>query len=68
MRRTGTLKLNEAVIHDKDEVDLWGVQGVPGALYPTKAVAEVAARLAFPEQRPEQRYARLYSMKFYRSY
>lgn len=68
MTRTSTLQVNEAVIPDKDEVDLWGVRGIPGALYPTKAVAEVAARLAFPEQRPEQRYARLYSMKFYRSY
>lgn len=68
MGHIASLSLNEVRIPDKDEVDLWGVRGIPGALYPTKAVAEVAARLAFPEQRPEQRYARLYSMKFYRSY
>jgi hypothetical protein len=45
-------------------VSLWGVRGIPGTLYPTKIVAEVAARLAFSHEGPDQRYARIFYTLF----
>jgi hypothetical protein len=40
-------------------VTLWHIAGVP-SVYPTKIVAEAAARLRFPDETIERRYARLY--------
>lgn len=45
-------------------VELWHVRGLPGVLYPTKMAAEVATRLSFAGEGPDERYSRI----FYRFY
>lgn len=43
---------------------LWYVKGIPGYYYPTKTVAEMAARLVFPEESPDRRYGRIFYETF----
>lgn len=45
-------------------VTLWRVVGIAGKLYPTKMAAEVAARLQFPDEGPDERYARVFYRRF----
>ena len=45
-------------------VTLWGVRGIPGTMYPTKIVAEMAARYVFTHEGPDQRYARIFYTLF----
>ena len=61
------IDLNQARIdEDTDQgVTLWSVRGLDG-WWPTKIVAEVAARRAFPEEAGEIRYARVFYSTFYR--
>jgi hypothetical protein len=56
--------LFEAEIQRRDSVQLWGVQGLTKRLYPTKMVAEIAARARFPDEAESTRYARI----FYKTY
>lgn len=43
-----------------EDVVLWGVHGIGGTFYGTKELAERAARVAFPEEDPHKRYARIF--------
>jgi hypothetical protein len=57
------LTVNEATIpvmetRHRTFVELWYVFGASG-MYPTKIVAEEAARLRFPHEDPDARYARI---------
>lgn len=45
-------------------VILWGVRGIPDSLYPTKMVAEVAARQIFNGESESERYSRIYYCEF----
>lgn len=56
------MQLEDCVIRYGLEVELWYVIGLPGRLYPTKIVAEAAARQAFPVDR--DRYNRVYYKTF----
>ena len=56
--------LCDAEIRRQDSIQLWGVQGIVGRLYPTKMVAEIAARSRFPDEAESTRYARI----FYKTY
>jgi hypothetical protein len=40
------------------------VLGIDRALFPTKIVAETAARMTFPGETVEQRYARIFFITF----
>ena len=53
----------EVQVRKEDSVELWGFTG-GDQLYPTKMLAERAARIAFPDEDPYKRYARI----FYRRY
>lgn len=46
-------------------VQLWAVQGIEGAFYPTKMVAEQAARITFPKE-PNNAYGRIHYSVFVR--
>ena len=59
-----TVYLGDTKIVQQDSVQLWGIQGIPGCLYPTKMVAEIAARQRFPKEDESLRYARI----FYKTY
>jgi hypothetical protein len=53
---------SELRMHTEDEsVQLWSVKGLPD-FYPTKIVAEAAARAAFPN---EDSYRRVFFQRFY---
>jgi hypothetical protein len=47
------------------EVQFWYVKGVPQTLYDNKLRAERAARLAFPDEDADKRYARVFFKTFY---
>jgi hypothetical protein len=58
------MNVNEAAIpvrrtRRSTSVELWHVGGMDGWLFPTKIVAEEAARLRFPHESPDARYARI---------
>lgn len=60
--------INEATIPDNgEEVELWFVWGIPKRLYPTKIVAEAAARETFPDESEGERYGRIFYRRFMRS-
>ena len=61
------LSLNEVcvAVHTGGDVILWGVRGIHNTLYPTKIVAEIAARNWFPSEDSEARYGRIYFRAFY---
>lgn len=44
---------------------LWSVTGATGEYYATKLQAEVRARVLFPIEDPDTRYARVYFTVFY---
>jgi hypothetical protein len=69
------LTINDVVIYERreggagggaGEVHLWRVRGLPGAWFPTKIAAEVAARRSFPTENPFARDARVTYRKFTR--
>ena len=60
------LSLDEIVIEDVAEIQLWYLRGIPGKLFPTKIAAEVAARERFPDEGPDARYARLGYVVFFK--
>ena len=45
-------------------VVLWRVLGMDTILFPTKIIAETAARMYFPSETVEQRYARIFYITF----
>ena len=47
------------------EVQLWYVRGLEGQYWTVKLDAEAAARKAFPDEGPQQNYARVWFRKFY---
>lgn len=47
------------------EVLLWGVRGAPQEWFETKIQAEVRARVLFPIDDPDARYARVFFKVFY---
>lgn len=47
------------------EVQFWYVKGVPQTMYDNKLRAERAARLAFPDEDADKRYARVFFKTFY---
>lgn len=49
----------------RDFVELWGLTGMPGVLYPTKLAAEAAARERWPHESEDKRYARVHFERFY---
>lgn len=60
-----SLTPNDTAIPLTDEAALWHVRGIP-QLYPTKIIAEAAARAAFPSEDPYVRYARIRSLRYYK--
>lgn len=50
---------------DVKQVLLWGVKDAPGEWYETKIQAEVRARVLFPIDDPDRRYARVFFKVFY---
>ena len=52
-------------MEDQKEVQLWCVMGIPQTLYDNKLRAERAARLAFPDEDADKRYARVSFKTFY---
>lgn len=50
--------------HGCDQVELWFVDGIKGMLYPTKIVAEQAARITFQHESADKRYGRIYYRRF----
>lgn len=59
--------LSMAVIHDREGIiELWYVTGIPDRFYPTKIVAEMAARQRFPDEDRETNYQRVLYKKFHR--
>jgi hypothetical protein len=46
-------------------VTLWRVLGMPGVRYPSKLAAEMAARVRFPNESPDARYARVAYVRYY---
>lgn len=63
-----TFALSELEIHDEPDeaVALWWVRGIPNTHYPSKIVAEIAARRAFPHEDPDVRYGRVFFRSFFR--
>ena len=59
-RPTGTVHHSECAIREDGDkiVTLWYVRGML-PLYPTKLVAEVAARASFPHEDEDVRYGRI---------
>lgn len=53
------------VCNDDDTVELWKVRGLP-TYYPTKIVAEMAARRYFPNEDEVDRYGRIGFVRFVR--
>ena len=53
------------VWYELKEVQLWCVMGIPQTLYDNKLRAERAARLAFPDEDADKRYARVSFKTFY---
>jgi hypothetical protein len=56
------------VVMDRDtlpHVLIWYVQGIDTWVFPTKIVAEHAARISFPNEDPHTRYGRIFYRKFY---
>lgn len=47
-------------------VELWYVRGIDGYLYPTKIVAEAAARTRFPHEDEDVRYTRIGYVEYVR--
>ena len=46
-------------------ITLYRVVGIPGSkLYPNKLVAEIAVRRYFPDEDPDKRYARIFSVNY----
>jgi len=43
-----------------DTIKLWGVMGERGAWFATKIEAEAHARVSFPNENPDTRYARIF--------
>lgn len=50
-------------IPDGDRIVLWRVRGIPG-YYPSKLIAETAARLSFPHEIAHVRYGRVHFVHF----
>ena len=46
-------------------VELWCVHGIQFGYFPHKIDAEAAARVAFPDESEDRRYARIYFKRFY---
>jgi len=55
------MTLNPNTIYEQDDgiVELWQVQGIHGAYYASKQIAEEEARKRFPNELPFVRYARI---------
>jgi hypothetical protein len=49
---------------DDGTLNLWQVRGMPQIWFPTKLVAEMAARHLFPGEDPDTRYGRIYFKVF----
>jgi hypothetical protein len=61
------LAVSEVEIHlIDDRVELWYVRGIEGHYFPTKPVAERVARLSFPNETEDRRYARIFFHRFWR--
>ena len=45
--------------NEDKQVTLWRVSGIAGTWYPSKVVAEKAARNCFPDEDEHKRYARV---------
>lgn len=60
------IHITDARAPDLSEIEMWRVTGVEG-LYPTKIAAEKAARVYFPNEPINLRYARIYFVRYERS-
>jgi hypothetical protein len=58
------LYISEVTIPGTHEVILWHVRGVENVWYPTKIAAESCARVRFPDEDVETRYARVFYKEF----
>lgn len=53
-------------IHECDGVvELWRVRGIDNTFYPTKMVAEIAARATFPKDEMAANYGRISYVRFH---
>lgn len=53
-------------VTDLVPVEMWYVQGVVGEYFTTRLAAEVRARAAYPQETPDQRYARVFFNRFFK--
>lgn len=63
-----TITLSETLMHATDTVELWFIRGDGTQFaYPTKYLAETAARFYFPHEDTPTRYARIYFVIYHRT-